>query len=108
MTTPASTRFISEALRPIAATVDTRPMAAGAPGLPQQFHWREDVIEIARVDQTWREAGPCRHGSGETYAKKHWFEVTTTTGASARIYFERTARGPKRLERWWLYSLTAP
>ncbi len=105
MSTPATTRFISEAIKPVAATVDTRAMAIGAPGLPQQFTWRGETLAIASVDANWRESGPCRHGSGETYAKKHWFEVTTTSGAIAKLYFERSLRGAKRLERWWLYSL---
>ena len=95
-------RFVSEAIKPVASTVDTRPMVAGSPGLPQQFTWRDEVITIARVERAWRETGPCRHGGGEIYARKHWFEVTTSTGASAKIYFERAARGRQRPERWWL------
>lgn len=107
MTHDTSAQFVSEALRPIMATVDPQAMASGAPGLPQQFAWRDTVLAVARVDRVWRESGPCRHGSGERYARKHWFEVTTTTGAAAKIYFERTVRGRQRLARWWLYSLAS-
>lgn len=106
MATPPEVQFISEAIRPVAATVDTRAMAIGAPGLPRQFHWGNELLEIAAVEGTWRESGPCRHGSGETYAKKHWFEARLTDGRRAQLYFERQARG-RRLQRWWLYTLTA-
>jgi hypothetical protein len=99
-------QFISEPIRPVTTTMDTRAMSVGAPSLPRQFQWRDEQIAIAQVQGTWRESGPCTHGSGETYAKKHWFEVTTTDGRFAKLYYERQPRG-KRLERWWLYTITA-
>ncbi len=97
--------FISEPIRPVTASMDTRAAVGGAPDLPRQFQWRDERLEVTEVKRAWRESGPCTHGSGETYAKKHWFEVTTTTGLSAQLYFERQARG-KRLQRWWLYTIT--
>lgn len=99
-------RFLSEALTPVTATCDTTAMAFGEPGLPRDFLWRDQTLEIAAVIRTWRETGKCRHGSPEKYVRKHWFEVTTTCGRTAKIYFERQQRrGQKGKGRWWLFSL---
>ncbi len=104
--TPTPGRFLSVALRPVTETIDATRMAAGEPGLPQEFRWRGGTLRVAEVLRTWRETGPCHHGSGEAYARKHWFEVVTGTGSRARLYFERQARGRgKEAARWWLFSL---
>lgn len=77
----------------------------GEPGLPTEFKWKRIKLEIKRVTRTWKETGPCSHGADESYVKKHWYEVTTTSHGQAKIYFERQARGRNRKERWWLYSI---
>jgi phosphoribosylglycinamide formyltransferase-1 len=97
--------FISEAIQPVAETLDTSRMAAGEPGLPRQFRWRSEIVNITRVLRTWRETGPCHHGSSDRYVRKHWFEVLTDSGLTMKIYFERQPRSAKkRMERWWLFS----
>ncbi len=102
--------FIGEAIEPVAETFDTSRMAGGGPGLPREFRWRTEIVRIARVLNTWRETGPCRHGSGEQYVRKHWFEVQTDTGATMKIYFDRQSRSrsTKKRERWWLFSVETP
>ena len=60
---------------------------------------------MARVLNEWRETAPCRHGSGERYVSKHWFEVQTETGETMRLYFERRARSRALSARWWLFSV---
>lgn len=101
-----SEEFVSEPIRPVAATISASRMASGGPGLPRQFEWRSQVVTIAKVLSVWRETGPCRHGSGEQYVRKHWFEVLTDSGARMKLYFERQARSAKqRKERWWLFSV---
>lgn len=97
--------FVSEVLRPVPGTADAGAMASGGPGLPQAFTWRKQVLRVAAVRRTWRETGPCHHGSGEQYARKHWFEVETDAGEVATLYFERQPRGGGKTRRWWLYSL---
>jgi hypothetical protein len=97
--------FISETIEPVGETFDAGRMSAGGPGLPRQFRWREQTIEIARVARTWRETGPCHHGSGERYVRKHWFEVLTGSGETMTIYFERQARSGKGRDRWWLFTI---
>lgn len=99
-------RFSGERLEPEVGGVDASRLAVGEPGLPRRFTWREGVLEVAGVLRTWKETGPCRHGSGERYVRRHWFEVSTVSGAVAKLYFERRARrGEGRGSRWWLFSL---
>ena len=100
-----SKRFVGEALKPVVTTFDTGRMVAGGPGLPHEFLWRDERVSIAKVLNEWRETGPCRHGSGERYVSKHWFDVQTGTGEMMRIYFERRARGRALSARWWLFSV---
>lgn len=98
-------RFVGEALRPVKETFDAGRMAAGGPGLPREFLWRGARVGVARVLSEWRETGPCRHGSGERYVSKHWFEIQTEAGETMRLYFERRARGRALSARWWLFSV---
>ncbi|MGA2059153.1 MAG: DUF6504 family protein [Thermoguttaceae bacterium] len=100
--------FISEAIQPVIETIDTARMAAGEPGLPRQFRWRSQIVQITQVLNTWRETGPCHHGSGEQYVRKHWFEVSTDSGVKMKIYFERQPRSANKKNRWWLFSAERP
>lgn len=97
--------FISEPIHPVTSGSDTRTMEVGAPGLPGEFTWRDQTLRVSMVLRTWRETGPCSHGSSEQYARKHWFEVETVSHGRAKIYFERQARGKNRTRRWWLFSI---
>jgi hypothetical protein len=97
--------FIGEAIQPLTETIDTSRMAPGAPGLPQQFRWRHQNINIVNVLKVWHDTGPCRNGSGEKYVRKHWFEVETASGPRMKIYFERQARSGRNKSRWWLFSV---
>ncbi len=105
MNTGIEKKFVSESIKPVVATADAKAMAVGGPGLPSEFVWRGDTLAIAYVLRNWRETGPCKHGSSESYVRKHWFEVETTSKQRARIYFERQARGRNRIKRWWLFSI---
>lgn len=105
MTAAATEHFVSEALTPVADTFDAGRMAVGEPGLPRAFVWRGETLEITAVVRTWRETGPCRHGSPEVYVRKHWFEATTRGGAVLRLYFDRQPRGGRGAARWWLFSI---
>ena len=100
--------FVGEAIQPVVETIDTARMAAGEPGLPQVFQWKRQTIRIVKVLKTWRETGPCHHGSGEAYVRKHWFEVVTDSGLQMKIYFERQPRSGKTKSRWWLRSIEKP
>lgn len=98
-------KFISESIKPVIATANANATATGGPALPHEFIWRGGTLSIAAVLRTWHETGPCTHGSGELYVRKHWFEVETTSHQKAKIYFERKPRGHKLIKRWWLFSI---
>jgi hypothetical protein len=100
-------RFIGQALEPVASTFDTKRMAAGEPGLPREFTWQGERIRVVGVRREWRETGPCRHGSGEQYVRKHWYEVEDDTGRTLKIYVERHPRGRRKTGRWHLFSMEA-
>ncbi len=97
--------FVSDPLKPVVGTADLNAMAAGSPALPREFTWRGKPLRISKVNRFWRETGPCKHGGGEVYARKHWFEVETESGQLAQIYFERQPRGGNKTKRWWLFSI---
>lgn len=98
-------QFVGAAIEPVAETFSTARMSTGQPGLPRQFRWGSATVEIQRVLRTWRETGPCRHGSGEAYVRKHWFEVLIVSGDTMKIYFERRRRSRTGKDRWWLFSI---
>ncbi|HKK05263.1 MAG TPA: DUF6504 family protein [Gammaproteobacteria bacterium] len=101
-------RFVSERITPLADSHDTGRMALGEPGLPREFTWRGQTVRVASVLRTWRDTGPCRHGSGERYVRKHWYEVRTDDGRRMKLYFDRKPRGRALSPRWWLYSVSEP
>jgi hypothetical protein len=68
-----ATQFISEPIKPVIETYDTRNMSIGAPGLPKEFIWHGQKVMVTETLRSWRTTGACCHGSGEQYARKHWF-----------------------------------
>lgn len=103
---PSREEFISEPIRPVTETMDTARMAMGEPGLPGQFIWRGKTYAIAEVLETWKETGPCSHGSGEKYVRKHWYKIRTSDDDLMKIYCSRGtgARGRTKPE-WRLFTL---
>jgi phosphoribosylglycinamide formyltransferase-1 len=97
-------KFVSEPIIPVEGSADTAAMATGEPGLPSRFTWRGDEYALAAILRKWKESGPCHHGSGELYLRKHWYEILTTSGLKMTIYFERQPRSGKSKARWWLYT----
>ncbi|MCU0599205.1 MAG: DUF6504 family protein [Desulfobacterales bacterium] len=98
--------FISEAIKPATDMLDTNRMAGGEPGIPLEFTWRGKNIRVLDVKQCWKETGPCRHGSGERYVRKHWFEVVTESDGIMKIYFERQPKGRRKSGRWRLFTVS--
>ena len=97
--------FVSEPITPAQGTFDTSAMAAGEPGLPAHFTWRGTEFEVERVLEKWKTVGPCRHGSGEQYVRRHWFRVETTDRTQMELYFDRQQRTRHRSQRWWLATI---
>lgn len=100
-----SERFIGEDIKPVVATMDTSRMAVGEPGVPREFIWRGQTVEVLAVLRTWHETGPCSHGSPEKYVRKHWFEVSTVSFGTMKIYFERQPRSRQKGSRWRLFTI---
>ena len=102
-------RLISEPLTPVVGGGNVGPVVPGAPLLPARFLWRGTEVAVAEELAEWRETGPCRHGSGERYVRKHWFRIRTAAGEEWELYFERQARSARELKlRWWLFTVAEP
>ena len=97
-------QFIGDPLTPRGITFDPDRMAVGEPGLPRVFLWRDEPVEVRTVVRSWKDNAACRHGSGERYVNKHWYELATDHG-TLTVYFERRARSGAKGARWWLLSL---
>ncbi len=104
-TPSGAARFVAEPVHPDRETFATSLMAAGEPGLPGVFRWRGGCVRVVGVTRRWRETGPCRHGSGERYARRHWYEVLTDSGQVMVLYCDRHVRRGDRGGRWWLYTV---
>ena len=92
--------FVSEPLEPGGDFVDSAALSRGEPPLPRSFRWRTEHVVVRNVRRTWRSTKVDR---GDSYLSRHWFEVETTDGRTAVVYFDRKARGA---DRWWLYTIT--
>ncbi|MFP4510755.1 MAG: DUF6504 family protein [Spirochaetaceae bacterium] len=73
-------RMVPEAIEPEPGSFMTESMATGIPGVPRRFRWRERTYTVARVFANRKDTGPCRHGSGERYVRRHFFDIETTDG----------------------------
>jgi hypothetical protein len=89
-------RFVGEDIRPVRGELEIGGMAAGEPGLPRRFRWGDRELEVAEVLERWKSTG---EDMGETYVRKHWFRVRTTSGETMRIYLHRQDR------RWRLFTV---
>ena len=99
-------QLVSEPLQAIAGGGTAGNAIPGAPVLPAKFLWRGNELVVGEILETWKETGPCTHGSGERYVRKHWFRIRTTRGDGIKIYFERKPRSARESKRrWWLYTI---
>ena len=99
-------QFVGDPIKPVVETFDAARMTRGEPGLPGKFVWRGEEYTVAETLETWKQTGPCRHGSRERYVRKHFYRVRTTSGHEMVVYFERQKRASgKTGARWWLYRI---
>jgi len=102
----SNSEFVSEAIKPDRLSFDAAAMAAGVPGLPTGFTWRDRHFEIAAILSSWKESEGCSHGSGERYLRKHFWQVKTRSGETLTVYaVRRVKRGEDPKQRWWLYTI---
>jgi hypothetical protein len=93
-------RFVSEAIAPVGDDFDVDALGRGEPGLPTAFTWRDETLTIAEL--LGKRKGT-KVDRGDTYVKRHYFEVRLADGRNATIYFERQAKPGQ--PRWWLYTI---
>lgn len=104
MTAPGE--FVSEPIVPDAGSFDTSPMAAGRPGLPRGFTWRDSHYAIRDVVSEWKASEAEDHARGERYYRKHFWRVRVESGQTMTIYAVRhTKSGEDPKRRWWLYTI---
>ena len=92
-------RFVSEPVQPTGKTLATQA-TGGEPPVPGAFAWAGRELIVKTVLRTWRSTKDDR---GDTYLKRHWFEIETLDGARIVVYFDREAR--RNQAHWWLYTI---
>jgi len=98
--------FVCEELIPAAGSGDAAMMSRGEPGLPGRFTWRGEAYEVAGVIETWKTQGPCRHGSGEMYLRRHWYRIQVRPRRIMTVYCDRQAKNRRKPKsRWWVYTV---
>ena len=97
--------FISERIKPVISTADTRRMAAGGPGLPGEFFWRDKKYTVKNVIKEWKTTKPCNCGSGEKYVRKHWYQIETMDNKVMEIYFDRQPNAGRKQMGWFLFTV---
>lgn len=95
-----SERVVLEPIQPDPASFDTRMMAAGRPGLPHRFRWRDRDYEVAEVLGTSKRTSVDR---GDVYLRRHIIEIRTQCGTRMKLAGERHPRGGA--PRWILRTI---
>ena len=90
-------RFVSAPLTPSGDGFITAADGS-APPVPTAFQWKEGEFRINAVLRSWRSTKTDR---GDTYLKRHWFELQTAQGATIEVYYDRESRHSP----WWLYTI---
>lgn len=85
-------------------------MAAGLPGLPAAFVWRQATWAVVERLEAWKQSAPeGGRADGERYLRRHYFRLRVSDGSVWTVYFVRQAPksvSPKR--RWFLYAIERP
>jgi [ribosomal protein S5]-alanine N-acetyltransferase len=97
--------FVSERITAQSGDFDPAAMARGGPSAPGSFVWRGQRFEVRRCVAEARGYGEDR---GDSYVRRHYFEIETVDALRMRIYFERNPSSRTRSKAWWLYTLTYP
>jgi [ribosomal protein S5]-alanine N-acetyltransferase len=98
-------QFVSERVAPDAGAFDIAAMARGEPSVPKAFTWREHRYEVARTLASHRTMGEDR---GDSYVRRHYYDVQTIDDLQMSLYFERNPSDRSKRKDWWLYTLTLP
>ena len=94
-----SRTFVGRAIAPAGDGFLTAA-GGGEPPVPRAFTFADRTFTIAAVLRSWRSTKTDR---GDTYLKRHWFELRTDDGARIEVYYDRAARRGE--SSWWLYTI---
>lgn len=93
-------KFVSRPIAPADEQLFT-PASGMEPPIPKVFLWDGRSLIVSAVLRKWRSTKDDR---GDTYLKRHWFELQTACGLTIEIYYDRQARRGKA--QWWLYAIS--
>lgn len=94
-------KFVSQPIGPAGDGFLT-PASGSAPPMPCAFTWEDRTLRITAVLRSWRSSKTDR---GDTYLKRHWFELKTDDGATIEVYYDRETPARRGASRWWLYTI---
>ena len=99
--------FVSEPITPHKTAFDTRAMAAGLPGLPGGFDWRDESYQVSVELMAWKRSQPeGGRAGGERYLRRHYYRLRMSDGSVWTVYFLRqTPKSGSPTSRWYLYSI---
>ena len=97
--------FVSERIAPEPGYFDIAAMARGEPAAPRAFVWRGQRYDVARAQPAKRVMGSDR---GDSYVRRHYYDVETTDALRMSLYFERNPSDRSKPKAWWLYTFTFP
>ncbi len=97
--TPSSRTFVSKPLLP-AGNGFVTPADGIRPPVPRTFAWKDRTLVITAVVRSWRSTKADR---GDTYLKRHWFELETECGLKIEVYYDRETR--RGASPWRLYTV---
>lgn len=73
--------------------------------MPRAFVWRGQRFDVARTRASRRAVAEDR---GDTYVRRHYYDVDTTDALRMSLYFERNPSARGKPKAWWLYTITYP
>ena len=97
--------FVSERIAPEPGYFDIAALARGEPAVPRAFVWRGQRFDVARTHASRRAMGEDR---GDTYVRRHYYDIETTDALRMSLYFERNPSDRSKRKAWWLYTVSYP
>lgn len=84
-------------------------MSRGEPGLPAEFTWRDQTVQVELLLEAWKQTSPEGGRAGaEVYLRRHYYKLRMSDGSSWTVYFVRqTPRSGAARQRWYLYTISS-
>lgn len=73
--------------------------------MPTAFVWRGQRYDVKHAEASKRVTGTDR---GDTYVRRHYYDVETSDALRMSLYFERNPSDRSKPKAWWLYTFTHP